>query len=75
MVTLQLTRRDLSNWDPASQNWVVTALPKTIYVGDSSRNFSFTHVLNAYEEAEATGAVAGFAMVETVTSVLPEATY
>jgi len=36
-VTFQLTRRDLSNWDPASQNWVQSSYPKTIYVGSSSR--------------------------------------
>ncbi|EEP77226.1 beta-glucosidase 1 [Uncinocarpus reesii 1704] len=33
-----LTRRDISNWDPVAQNWVVTAHPKTVYVGNSSRN-------------------------------------
>jgi hypothetical protein len=33
-----LTRRDLSNWDVVSQNWVVTKYPKTVYVGPSSRN-------------------------------------
>ncbi|KLJ10364.1 beta-glucosidase A [Blastomyces silverae] len=33
-----LTRRDLSNWDPVSQNWVITTHPKTVYVGSSSRN-------------------------------------
>jgi len=33
-----LTRRDLSNWDVVSQNWVVTKYPKTAYVGPSSRN-------------------------------------
>ncbi|KAJ4268840.1 beta-glucosidase [Fusarium torreyae] len=34
----QLTRRDLSNWDVVSQNWVITEHPKTVYVGSSSRN-------------------------------------
>ncbi|GJN69234.1 hypothetical protein PLICBS_003282 [Purpureocillium lilacinum] len=34
----ELTRRDVSNWDVASQNWVVTQEPKTVYVGSSSRN-------------------------------------
>ncbi|KAF5018942.1 hypothetical protein F66182_9058 [Fusarium sp. NRRL 66182] len=34
----QLTRRDLSNWDSASQNWVITDHAKTVYVGSSSRN-------------------------------------
>lgn len=33
-----LLRRDVSNWDTASQNWVITDYPKTVYVGPSSRN-------------------------------------
>ena len=33
-----LTRRDISNWDSVSQNWVVTSAPKKVYVGSSSRN-------------------------------------
>ncbi|TKX27694.1 putative beta-glucosidase A-1 [Elsinoe australis] len=32
-----LTRKDLSNWDTNSQNWVVTNSTKTVYVGSSSR--------------------------------------
>jgi len=36
--TYQVTRRDISNWDTTSQNWVVTNYPKTVYVGSSSRN-------------------------------------
>ncbi|EFQ98009.1 beta-glucosidase 1 [Nannizzia gypsea CBS 118893] len=32
-----LTRRDVSNWDPASQDWVMTEHPKIVYVGSSSR--------------------------------------
>lgn len=35
---VDLTRRDLSNWDPASQNWVISQYNKTVYVGSSSRN-------------------------------------
>lgn len=35
--TAGLTRRDLSNWDTASQNWVISSFPKTVYVGRSSR--------------------------------------
>lgn len=35
--TATLTRRDISNWDPASQNWFVSEYPKTVYVGSSSR--------------------------------------
>ncbi|PHH89585.1 hypothetical protein CDD83_5721 [Cordyceps sp. RAO-2017] len=34
----KLTRRDLSNWDTVSQNWVVTKHPKKVWVGSSSRN-------------------------------------
>lgn len=33
-----ITRRDLSNWDVESQNWVITDHPKTVFVGSSSRN-------------------------------------
>ncbi|KAL1971151.1 hypothetical protein VTN77DRAFT_102 [Rasamsonia byssochlamydoides] len=36
--TTTLTRRDISNWDPVTQNWVVTNYTKTVYVGNSSRN-------------------------------------
>lgn len=34
---VDLTRRDLSNWDPASQNWVISEYNKTVHVGSSSR--------------------------------------
>ncbi|KAH7400063.1 putative beta-glucosidase A [Cadophora sp. MPI-SDFR-AT-0126] len=42
---VKLTRRDLSNWDTASQNWVVSNYPKTVYVGGSSRNLPLSGVL------------------------------
>lgn len=32
-----LTRRDLSNWDVVSQNWVISDHAKKVYVGPSSR--------------------------------------
>ncbi|EKD19262.1 uncharacterized protein L3040_009298 [Drepanopeziza brunnea f. sp. 'multigermtubi'] len=35
---VNLTRRDISNWDPVSQNWVVSPYPKTVFVGGSSRD-------------------------------------
>ncbi|MCJ1465102.1 hypothetical protein MMC07_003718 [Pseudocyphellaria aurata] len=35
--SVDLTRRDVSNWDPAVQNWVISSHKKTIYVGKSSR--------------------------------------
>ncbi|GKT47596.1 putative beta-glucosidase btgE [Colletotrichum spaethianum] len=33
-----ITRRDLSNWDTASQNWVISQYPKKVWVGSSSRD-------------------------------------
>ncbi|KAF7719282.1 Beta-glucosidase [Penicillium ucsense] len=35
--TATLTRRDLSNWDVPSQNWVISDAQKKVYVGNSSR--------------------------------------
>ena len=32
-----ITRRDVSNWDTTSQNWVISNYTKTAYVGTSSR--------------------------------------
>lgn len=43
--TAELTRRDLSTWDTASQNWIQVANP-TIYVGSSSRKLPLTGTLN-----------------------------
>lgn len=34
---VDLTRRDLSNWDHVTQNWVISPYKKTVYVGSSSR--------------------------------------
>ena len=34
---VDITRRDISNWDTASQNWVISNYTKTVYVGSSSR--------------------------------------
>jgi hypothetical protein len=45
-VTFQLTRRDLSNWDPATQNWVISSYPKTVYVGSSSRTLPLSQQLD-----------------------------
>ncbi|KAI8626870.1 glycoside hydrolase family 3 protein [Xylariaceae sp. FL1651] len=41
-----LTRRDLSNWDTASQNWVISDYPKTAFVGPSSRNLPLSAKLS-----------------------------
>ena len=40
-----ITRRDVSNWDPISQNWVMSSYTKTIYVGNSSRNLPLSATL------------------------------
>jgi len=44
--TADILRRDISNWDPVSQNWVITDYPKTVYVGPSSRNLPLSQVLS-----------------------------
>lgn len=41
-----LTRRDLSNWDTASQNWVISDFTKTVYVGSSSRKLPLKATLS-----------------------------
>jgi hypothetical protein len=40
-----ITRRDLSNWDPTVQDWVISSYPKTAYVGKSSRKLELSVVL------------------------------
>lgn len=40
-----LLRRDVSNWDTESQNWVITEYPKTVYVGSSSRKLPLSQTL------------------------------
>jgi hypothetical protein len=42
-----ILRRDLSNWDTVSQNWVITSYPKTVYVGPSSRNLPLSTTLES----------------------------
>jgi beta-glucosidase len=41
-----ITRRDLSNWDTTTQNWVITSAQKTVYVGASSRKLTLTAALD-----------------------------
>ncbi|KAF2637261.1 beta-glucosidase [Massarina eburnea CBS 473.64] len=43
--TADITRRDVSNWDTASQNWVITDYPKKVYVGTSSRKLPLSATL------------------------------
>lgn len=42
-----LQRRDLSNWDPIRQDWVITSHPKTIHVGPSSRDLPLSQALSS----------------------------
>ena len=37
-MAFDLTRRDISNWDTAKQDWIVSQYPKTVFVGASSRD-------------------------------------
>ncbi|KAI0901687.1 glycoside hydrolase family 3 protein [Annulohypoxylon nitens] len=41
-----LNRRDVSNWDTASQNWVISSAPKTVFVGPSSRKLPLSASLS-----------------------------
>ena len=40
-----IMRRDISNWDTTSQNWVIRDGPKTVYVGRSSRKLDLSGTL------------------------------
>lgn len=42
---VDLTRRDVSNWDPSVQNWVISSYTKTVYVGSSSRKLPLSATL------------------------------
>ena len=44
--TADITRRDLSNWDPTIQNWAISSYPKTVYVGSSSRKLPLSATLS-----------------------------
>ena len=44
--TADITRRDLSNWVPSAQNWLISQYPKTVYVGTSSRKLFLNATLS-----------------------------
>lgn len=44
--TADITRRDISNWNTASQNWVISNYTKTVYVGSSSRTLPLSATLS-----------------------------
>lgn len=42
---VDLTRRDVSNWNPSVQNWVISSYTKTVYIGSSSRKLPLSATL------------------------------
>lgn len=40
-----ITRKDLSNWDTAAQDWFISSYEKKVFVGPSSRNLPLTGTL------------------------------
>ncbi|KAJ5217943.1 glycoside hydrolase family 3 protein [Penicillium cinerascens] len=44
--SVQLTRRDISNWDVVTQNWYISDYPKKVYIGASSRKLHLSAWLN-----------------------------
>lgn len=46
-----IKRRDLSNWDTVSQNWVISEYPKRVHVGASSRKLLLEAELDVSEYA------------------------
>ncbi|KAK3197464.1 hypothetical protein GRF29_216g239387 [Pseudopithomyces chartarum] len=44
--TAEITRRDVSNWDTESQNWVISEHTKTVHVGSSSRKLPLSAELS-----------------------------
>ena len=44
--TADIMRRDISNWDTTSQNWIISDAPKTVYVGRSSRKLDLSASLD-----------------------------
>ncbi|RVD82579.1 uncharacterized protein DFL_007001 [Arthrobotrys flagrans] len=45
-VTFAITRRDISRWDTATQNWVISPAEKLVFVGRSSRDLPLVAKLN-----------------------------
>ena len=43
---VDITRRDISNWDPESQNWIISNYTKLVFVGSSSRKLPLSAALN-----------------------------
>jgi beta-glucosidase len=50
-ITMTLTRRDISNWDTARQDWVINSHEKVVFVGYSSTAIALNHSLPALVSA------------------------
>lgn len=44
--TVDILRRDISNWDTVSQDWFISDYTKTVFVGSSSRNLPLSATLS-----------------------------
>lgn len=66
----QITRRDISNWSTEQQNWFISNYPKTVYVGNSSRNLPLSVALPM---ANINGAAAGPMATATYANLAPAA--
>jgi hypothetical protein len=65
--TATLTRRDLSTWDTASQNWVMSTCP-TVYVGSSSRNLPLSASLGSCGSTPSSSASSGYGQATSAVS-------
>lgn len=70
--TSALTRRDLSTWDTASQNWVLVCNP-IIYVGNSSRKLPLTQSLDLSASCGSGSGGGGYGPVSTISDGQPQA--
>ena len=69
--TAQLTRRDLSTWDTASQNWVMVPCP-TVYVGSSSRNLPLSATLGSCGSTGSSSAPGGYGPTTSAVSQISD---
>ncbi|KAK6430127.1 hypothetical protein LTR95_013724 [Oleoguttula sp. CCFEE 5521] len=53
--SFDITRRDLSNWDTAAQDWIISSYTKTAYVGSSSRRLPLSGKLSGANTGTSSG--------------------
>ena len=69
--TAELTRRDLSTWDTASQNWVISPCPM-VYVGSSSRNLPLSASLGSCGSIPSSSASGGYGQTTSAVSQISD---